>query len=234
MFVIKLAEHCFTVDNVYPYTEKVCRDYIIPAADENAEDPVISISREELEYENQSGEKFPLFYLESLAVYRKISEKLLKDDIVLFHGSAIAVNGKAVIFAGNSGAGKSTHARMWRERYGSLVTTINDDKPLVAVKPDEIRVYGTPYAGKENLQTNISAPLTNIVFIKQAPENSIRILEFQEAYPKIANQTYRTRDSQKIIKAIDLALKIAELPVYELSCTPTHEAAELVYKTLQL
>ena len=229
-----MAEHDFIVDNHYLYVEELCRDYKLPLSCLNSEKTEISTNRTEWEYENKSGENFSAPYLESLAVYRKICESLLKYDIVLFHGSALEIGGKAVLFSGPSGAGKSTHARMWRERYGNLVSTINDDKPLLALKPNEIRVYGTPYAGKEKLQTNTSAPLADIVFIKQAPENSIRRLDTKEAYPMLLNQIYRRSDPENIVKTLDLAAKIAQLPIYEVSCTPTHEAAELVYNTIQI
>ena len=53
-------------------------------------------------------------YLETLAIYRKIAEKMPAYDTFLFHGSAISVDGKAYIFTAKSSTGKSTHARLWR------------------------------------------------------------------------------------------------------------------------
>ena len=47
-------------------------------------------------------------YLEELAVYRKIAERLPLYDTVLFHGSALAADGEGYLFTAPSGTGKST------------------------------------------------------------------------------------------------------------------------------
>lgn len=72
-------------------------------------------------------------YLETLAVYRKIAEKMPEYDTFLFHGSAIAVGGEGYLFTAKSGTGKSTHTRLWRELLGNRVVIVNDDKPLIRV-----------------------------------------------------------------------------------------------------
>ena len=45
-------------------------------------------------------------YLETLALHRKVSEELTKFNTVLFHGSAIAVDGEVYLFTAPSGTGK--------------------------------------------------------------------------------------------------------------------------------
>lgn len=50
--------------------------------------------------------------------YRKIAEKLVQYDVMLFHGSAVAVDGIGYLFTAKSGTGKSTHTRLWREYFG--------------------------------------------------------------------------------------------------------------------
>lgn len=74
--------------------------------------------------------EYSLSYLETLAVYRKIVTRLVFSDILLIHGSAIAVDGKAYLFTAPSGTGKSTHTRMWREYFKDRAVMVNDDKPL--------------------------------------------------------------------------------------------------------
>ena len=90
-------------------------------------------------------------YLEELAVYRKIAERLPLYDTVLFHGSALAADGEGYLFTAPSGTGKSTHARLWRELLGDRVVMINDDKPLLRVTEEGVTVYGTPFRGKHGL-----------------------------------------------------------------------------------
>lgn len=231
MFTIELADQTIAVDNQYDYIKELCRDYILPGpAPEGA--PVFRVSAEERAYENQDGGNWPEAYLECLAIYRKISENFLKKDILLFHCSALALDGKAYLFTAPSGTGKSTHARLWRQRFGDRVVTINDDKPLLLVKEEGVTVYGTPYAGKESLQTNTKAPVAGIVILHQAKENSIRQVSAQQAYPMLLNQTYRTNDPVGMVQTLELVGRLSQLPIFELGCTISQEAVELACQAL--
>ena len=227
MFSIELADHFFQINNLYFFIESLCRDYIVYRSGLH-----IQVTYEDIIFEKKLNIKASAGYLESLAIYRKICEYLLDDDIILFHCSALELDGKAYLFTAPSGTGKSTHARLWRERFGERVTMINDDKPLLEVRDSGITVYGTPFAGKENLQTNTSAPVAGIVILHQAPENSIRRMTPREAYPMLLNQTYRRKDPEGMIRTLDLVQKVSELPIYSLGCTISQEAVELAYRAL--
>lgn len=170
--------------------------------------------------------------MESLAVYRKICEKLLDKDIVLFHCSALQFRGKAYLFTAPSGTGKSTHTRLWREYFGSDVQMVNDDKPLLKISPEKVTVFGTPFAGKEGLQTNTSAPVAGIVLLHQDTQNRIRRLSEEEAYPRLLSQTYRPKEQMAIVKTMELVERLAALPVYSLGCTISTEAVETAYHAL--
>ena len=235
MFQIEIAGHCFAIHNTYPYVEELCGDYITAKPPE----AVINVSQEEIEKENTDGGKWSEGYLESLAIYRKISERLLDENIILFHCSAIEMDGKAYLFTAPSGTGKSTHTKLWRAVFGNRVTMINDDKPLVSIPLDSsgvkmagdvIRVYGTPYAGKDGLQTNISAPVEAIVILHQAMENSIERLDGRSAYPILLNQTYRRNDPAGMMKTMELVGQLANLPVYSLGCNISEEAVMTAYR----
>lgn len=235
MFQIELAGHSFAVENAYSYVEKLCQDYRTTKQPE----AVIRVSAAEIARENEDGGNWSPAYLESLAVYRKICERLLEDNIVLFHCSAIEVDGKAYLFTAPSGTGKSTHTRLWREVLKDRVKVINDDKPLLSIPigdgaemPEEIRVYGTPYGGKDGLQSNISAPVAAIVILHQAKENTIKRMDAASAYPMLLNQTYRRKDAQGMLRTLDLVERLAGLPVYSLGCTISEEAVKLAYHTM--
>lgn len=194
----------------------------------------IRVSLEEMKGESDSGAvSYSLPYLESLAFYRKICHILLNEGIVLFHSSALAIHGKAILFTASSGTGKSTHARLWRESFGSEVTMINDDKPLLKIEEDKVTVYGTPYGGKEGLHTNTEAPVAAIVILHQAEENGIQRISFGEAYPTLLNQTYRRKDAVGMVQTMNLVDTLAKLPVYRLGCTISKEAVEVVYRQLK-
>lgn len=230
MFNLKLANHCFTIENIYPSIRRMCADYIVSTPGER-----IRVSEAEINAEIPTDEQereWPPSYLETLAVYRKICEHLISDNIVLFHASALAVDGKAYLFTAPSGTGKSTHTRLWRECLGERVTMINDDKPLLEIAENRVTVFGTPYAGKERIQTNTSAPVAGIIFLHQAKENTIERIDPSKAYPLLLNQTHRPADPQKLIQTMNLVGKLAKLPVYEMGCNISMEAAQLAYQFL--
>ena len=51
---------------------------------------------------------------------------------VAFHSSVIRYRGRGVLFLGESGTGKSTHTRLWREHIPGA-ELLNDDSPIVRI-----------------------------------------------------------------------------------------------------
>lgn len=239
---IRLADIPLWIQPHSPQLFPFFQDYIIQPTPQDRQafqaltgrDEPLTVRRAELEQEAQWDPRpFPVAYLESLALYRKLCHLLLAEDILLFHCSALSIHGKAILFTAKSGTGKSTHARLWRERFGPAVTMLNDDKPLLKVTPQEVRVYGTPYAGKEDLHTNASAPVAAIVILRQGRENHIQRTSTQQAFPVLFQQSYRQPRGQNLPHTLDLVGRLASLPVYTLDCTISQQAVELVYERLK-
>ncbi|OUN18830.1 hypothetical protein B5G34_17890 [Flavonifractor sp. An82] len=215
------------MDNRYEYVKALCWDYWTQKSGE-----LITISKEDVAREQTDGGPWPASYLESLAVYRAICERLVARDVVLFHCSALAYRQRGYLFAAPSGTGKSTHTRLWREVLGDAVRMINDDKPLLKVTSEGVTVYGTPFAGKEGLQENSSAPVAGIVLLHQAEANHIRRLSPREAYPMLLNQTYRPKDGAGLMKTLELVQRLSQLPVYSMGCTISREVVALAVQNL--
>lgn len=224
MFCAKIADHVIGIDNKYEYIKKYYTDYLT----DDAPEFTISVTNEEISAENHDGGYWRSDYLETLAVYRKICERLIFDDIILFHCSALSFGGKAVLFTAPSGTGKSTHARLWRERFGDKITMINDDKPLIKFS-DKIYVYGTPYGGKDGIQTNTKAEAAAVVILRQASENSIKKVSADEAFTTLLTQAYRCESIDGVMRMLPLLERFSHIPVYSLGCTISQEAVQLVY-----
>lgn len=161
--------------------------------------------------------------------------QLLKHDGMMLHSSAVELDGKAYLFSGNCGAGKSTHTRLWRSEFGESAKVFNDDKPALRFVDGKWIAYGTPWCGKDGININMSAPLAGICFMKQAKENKIRRLSQQEAIQMILSQTLRRF---KRVENLDLMLSHVEklvqtIPVFELENRPEPEAAYLSYETMR-
>ena len=191
-------------------------------------------SAREKELEGQTNYTPTDAYLETLAVYRKIAEKMPDYDTILMHGSCISVDGSAYLFTAKSGTGKSTHTKLWRELLGSRAVMVNDDKPLIRITRDGVIVYGTPWNGKHRLGENIAVPLKAICILKRAEENTIYPISAIEAYPMLLQQVYRPLDAaamQKTLKLIDGMTQ--HVSFWELGCNMSLEAAQTAYQAMR-
>lgn len=188
MFTIRIADTFIQINERYQYIKQYCRNYIV---DDVTPEMVIEVSDEEIKAEQSDEYTSSPDYLETLAVYRKICERLVDKGIILVHSSVLMVDGEAVMFLAPSGTGKSTHTRLWRQVYGDRVTMINDDKPLVSVRTDDsgvhVNVYGTPWCGKHGIENNISAPVKALFLLKRNETNVARKLTMHEAFPYVFN-----------------------------------------------
>lgn len=134
-FRIALAGQVIGVSALYEQTRTFCKNYLTdaPASFEVAVTPAdIAFEREksdrEAAVEGHAPGNFSDEYLETLALYRKIVERLLEWDTLLFHGSCISVDSKAYLFTAKSGTGKSTHTQLWKKWFGERAVFINDDQ----------------------------------------------------------------------------------------------------------
>lgn len=188
--------------------------------------------------ENQyKWSRFPSGTNEDIVAYMESSRifyaSLLEHNGFYLHSSAVALDGRAYLFSGPSGMGKSTHTRLWQQCFDG-VQIFNDDKPALRVIDGQWVAYGTPWCGKDGININMSVPLAGICFLKQASENRIRRLTPQEAASRIISQTIRFF---KNLDRLDLMLShvdklVRTVPVYELENRPEPAAAMLSYETM--
>ena len=119
-----IAEKTIRIRSLHEAVHTYCKDYRCSVVGEADID--IIITNEDIEFERERSDRTAAAegrvnknwsdgYLEELAVYRKIAERMPYFDTFLFHGSAISVDGVGYLFTAGSGTGKSTHASPWRE-----------------------------------------------------------------------------------------------------------------------
>lgn len=150
------------------------------------------------------------------------------------HSSTIVCNGRANLFLGESGTGKSTHTRLWLNNIaGSKL--LNDDSPIISVECGKVVVYGSPWSGKTPCYHNVSFLVNAIVRLRQEKQNVITKLNVFQAFAALQPSTppslsYCDYYMSKIIDNLDAILR--QVPVYQLGCLPNDEAAQLAYSTL--
>ncbi len=220
---IDVAGLCVELHCLYPNTQALCAGY----GTERAPDYVFENTQEDLDRERNflQDDRASDGYLETLVCHRKIADAFLDRDILLFHGSALEVEGRGILFTAPSGTGKSTHARLWREQFGAEVTMINDDKPLLRFTENGVLVCGTPWNGKHHLGSNRQVPLAAIVHLVRGEENRIRPVSSGEMMPTLLRQSYRRLDAPKMQKLLTLAAGLGKyVDFYELTCNMEPEA----------
>lgn len=157
-----------------------------------------------------------------------------KHGAVAIHCSAILYKERVTIFLGESGTGKSTHTRLWRESIQGA-SLLNDDSPIVREIDGKVWVYGSPWSGKTPCYRSERYELAGCVRLSQAPYNKITRLNVLQAYsalhPSAPPQFAYNEDLYDGISKT-LGEIILKAPVYHLACLPNTEAAELSCKTI--
>ena len=239
-FTIKVAGVPIGIRAMFASTRDYCRKYF------TEEEPAfwVSTCREDLDFEQKMAREeailegfrfreFPDPYLERTAIQRKIAEKLFAYDVLVFHGSVVAVDGQGYLFTAKSGTGKSTHTRFWRETFGERAVMVNDDKPFLRIGSEGILVCGAPWSGKHGLDTNVTVPLKAICILERGTENRIRRIAPEEALPMLLHQSYCPLDSGKRSRFEELVQLLAEgTPLWHMECNMDPSAAENAHKAM--
>ena len=236
-FTVRMAGRTAQVSALFESTREYCRDYLCSGE----ADFRVCITAEDLAYEREKnarenpGIPFPDAYLETVAVQRKIAEELFDHDVLLFHGSALAMDGAGYLFTAPSGTGKSTHARLWREVFGDRVQMVNDDKPFLLLDGARAEVCGSPWNGKHGLGSNICVPLKAICILERGESNTITPIDSQEALFMLLQQSNRPRQRMRMGIYMELIDRLASRVLFfRLRCNMDPEAARLAHRTLSL
>lgn len=153
---------------------------------------------------------------------------------LMLHASVVELDGRGYLFMGESGIGKSTHSRLWRETFGDC-RLLNDDCPLVTADGrGGFLVSGTPWSGKTPCYRKATCRVAGIARLRQAPYNRFTPLEGVEAFVNfIPGMSVMTSARQLYSEATTTALALLEaVPFGILECRPEGAAAQLLYAQL--
>ena len=159
----------------------------------------------------------------------------VRSKAVAIHSSVIVYRGQAVLMLGESGTGKSTQTRLWREHIEGA-KLLNDDSPIVRGNEDRVAdCYGSAWSGKAPCYINAHVPIRAFVRLSQAPYNKLRKLSRLEAIGALLPSCPLAFSHDKqlfnaVCATVSAIIKHTE--VYHLECLPNEEAARLVRDTL--
>ncbi len=172
------------------------------------------------------GDRYAAFTVDSMLRILYSQAVVLHHGFML-HSAAVVRDGKAVLFMGKSGTGKSTHAQLWLREFAGT-SLLNDDNPVVRVSADgTVMVYGSPWSGKTPCYHNAGAPVEAMVRLEQAPVNRYTELSNIDAFvavlPGVSVITHSRKLYGEACSSVVEALKCVK--VGKLECTPEPAAA---------
>ena len=239
-YSVKIAGQVVEITALYEKTLSFFRNYLC----DDPTDFSVTVTSEDIVLERQKSARedeleglpirnLPDELLERTALQRKIVELLFERDILLFHGSAVEVDGHAYLFTAKSGTGKSTHTGLWRQVLGNRVRMINDDKPFLRFEEDRILVCGSPWNGKHNLGSNICVPLKAICILERGAQNRICSISAKDALNMLFQQSQRPANRKNLAKYMELIDRLAaQCEFFRMSCNMDPEAACVSYKAM--
>lgn len=156
---------------------------------------------------------------------------LLRHDAFLLHSSLVQIHGKAVLFCGASGAGKSTQADLWRTHLGAEI--LNGDRTVLRLTDKGFSGGGSIWSGTSGIYRAEQAPIAGIFLLNQAPDNRAEPLRAEAFAPLFSQTIVNSWDTEFMNRIVDLfALLLEQVPVYRLHCRADRAAVELAHETL--
>ncbi len=231
--LIKIAEMVIDIECRYDYLPWLCQDYIIDRGDPLFK---IAITQEEIERDHELilkelGQDHDYGYLEGLEAYRRICIKALEYGAMFLHSACIAVDGEAYCFTADSGTGKSTHIKLWKQLFGDRAVIVNGDKPLIRKKDGRYYVYGTPWCGKEGWNVNMGAPIKALCLVERSETNRISPMDGFNVIYTIIQQTIRPKTEKELDSVLDIMDGLlSAVPMYRLGCNMDIQAAVVAYE----
>lgn len=240
-FTISIAGQPILVRSLFESSRDYCRKYFtdqppahfvevfpedLPAEQE--------LARQEALEEGFRFRQFPDPFLDRAVIQRKIAEALFPLDILLFHGSALSVDGDGYLFTAKSGTGKSTHTRYWMEAFPQRATMVNDDKPFLRFEGDTVILCGAPWSGKHGLDSNVEVPLKGICILRRGAENAISPMSPEDALPLLLHQGCCPLGAHYRPEFQALVDRLArQIPLWDMACTKDPQAAHVAYSAMK-
>ena len=145
----------------------------------------------------------------------------------LLHAASAICGGRAYLFSGVSGAGKTTMTRL----APANITLLTDEISYLRPSADGYAAFGTPFAGElARAGENSTAPVSALFFLEQGPENRVDELTSAEALRRLMrNILFFAEDHRLVEKLLATACDfVARVPIRRLTFYPDARVWELV------
>ena len=162
------------------------------------------------------------------AVIRIVHTLLLSEHGgFLLHAASAVSNGKAFLFSGESGAGKTTISRL----APADATLLTDEISYVRPGEQGYQAFGTPFKGEiEKPGENVAAPIGALYFLVQGAANRIDPLSNAEASRRLLrNILFFAEELELVRQVVDSACRfVTQVPCSQLTFVPDPGVWELI------
>jgi hypothetical protein len=153
---------------------------------------------------------------------------LAKQGGFLVHAASAIRNGKAFLFSGVSGAGKTTISRL----APADATLLTDEISYVRRSGDGYVAYGTPFAGElAEPGENVQAPIETLFLLEQGPENRIEAVNSPSIAARrlLRNILFFAHDAELVDQVFASALDFVQrVPVKRLTFLPDERVWDFI------
>lgn len=149
-----------------------------------------------------------------------------RNGLFAIHSASVLYQGKAWLFSGHSGMGKSTHTALWHELFDTPY--LNGDLNLLGLKEDHIIVYGIPWCGTSGIFTAEAYELGGIVLLgRDLQTDYLEELNPSEKVLRVMQRMISPAWTERqLSENLFFAGEIADrVPVLHLLCTKNASAA---------
>ncbi|MBE5864815.1 MAG: PqqD family protein [Lachnospiraceae bacterium] len=149
-----------------------------------------------------------------------------KNSMMAIHSASILYQGKAWLFSGPSGTGKSTHTTLWNKHWGAPI--LNGDLNLLSLENGQPVIHGIPWCGTSGISDSKTYPLGGIVLLKKAPTDYVEKLPDDHRTLSVMNRFISPLWTKDMLRQnLNFATTLSEkILICRLNCTKEKSAAE--------
>lgn len=230
VYEARLAGHPLRYAFRYPETRRYFRSWLKPCGGEAeilAAPEDIARAHALIPQENAED------YAEFKALIGLTGRALLRRGCSIFHAAAFLWRDRAWLLTAPSGTGKTTQFMNWRRVLPAEITMISGDMPVLALAEDGVTVHPSPWNGKEDIGSFLSAPLGGTVLLEQGAENRMEPLPTREAIEALFSQFPFDPETEEEIRTMCRLLdEVLRAPVWKLVNRGDAASTELLRSTL--